>query len=118
MFAYQKLDVWQKVKKFIIRVYNITGKFPAEERYGLASQINRAAISIASNIAEGNSRISNKERAHFAEVAYGSLMEVACQLEISVELGLLDKLEWEGIYAEIQLLERSISALRRYYKEN
>ena len=118
MFAYQNLDVWQSAKKFVIKVYKITREFPSEEKYGLTSQINRAAVSIASNLAEGNSRSSNKERVHFAEIAYGSLMEAACQLEISVELGLLNESRWQEICIDIQTLGKSITALRRYYKKN
>ena len=118
MFAYQKLDVWQIAKRFIIKVYKTTDKFPSSERYGLISQITRAAVSIASNLAEGNSRSSNKERVHFAEIAYGSLMEVACQLEISSELGFLEKKVWEELCVDIQALDKNITALRRYYKKN
>ena len=72
-------------------VYQTTRQFPQDERFGLANQIQRAAISIPSNIAEGMGRFSNKERVHFLEIANGSLMEVMCQLEIAKIIGYIDQ---------------------------
>ena len=85
-FVFEKLEVWQLAKELAVELYGATKKFPVEERYGLVSQINRAVISVVSNIAEGASRTSKKDRAHFYQIAYSSLMEVAAQLIIAYEL--------------------------------
>ncbi len=84
MFSFQKLEVWQMAKKMVVEVYKMTQTFPSGERFGLTSQINRSAVSVASNIAEGSGRTSYKDQAHFTETAYGSLMEMACQIEITI----------------------------------
>lgn len=75
-FSFEKLEVWQMARKLAVRIYKQTQSFPNEEKYGLTSQIRRSALSIGSNIAEGSTRASAKDQAHFTTVAYGSLMEV------------------------------------------
>jgi four helix bundle protein len=84
---YEKLHVWHSAKDLAKRIYGITEEFPPTERFSLANQMNRAAVSVMSNIAEGTSRLSRKDQAHFSEIAYGSLMELACQLQLAQELG-------------------------------
>lgn len=116
MFSYQKLEVWQFAKKLTIKIYKLTSNYPKSEKYGLVSQINRASVSIISNIAEGNSRSSYKEKVHFIEIAYGSLMEIACQLEISRELNFISKQQWEDVEKDILVLSKKLSSLRKYYK--
>ncbi len=81
-FYYRKLKVYHLAKELVADVYSLAKSFPKTEQYGLTSQLCRAVISIPSNIAEGMGRFSKKERVHFLEVAYGSLMETMCQLEI------------------------------------
>jgi four helix bundle protein len=83
-------------------VYLITSQFPKEEKYGLVSQINRCSVSIASNIAEGSSRSSNKDFAHFLKISLGSLFELETQLILSNEFGLI------GIEVLNKLLERIV----------
>ena len=75
-FSFEKLEVWQLAKELVLQIYGISKKFPDSEKYGLMSQMNRAAVSVASNIAEGSSRISKKDQAHFSQLAYSSLMEL------------------------------------------
>ena len=104
-FSFEKLDVWVKSKDFAIDVYKVTKRLPKEERYGLSAQINRAAISVASNIAEGSSRKSGKDKAHFYQIAYSSLMETASQLIIIKELGFVE----EEIYSALRLKVNEIS---------
>lgn len=111
-FVFHKLEVWHIAKDLVMRVYRLTKEFPDEEKFCLVSQINRAAISVASNLAEGSSRVSRKDQAHFTQVSYGSLMELACQLEISKDLGLIDEEAWQNANSEIQALARKLSALR------
>ena len=85
-FYYRKLKVYHQAKEIVVDIYNLSKHFPPQESYGLTNQIQRAAVSIPSNIAEGMGRFSIKERLHFIEISYGSLMEVMCQLEIAETL--------------------------------
>jgi len=111
-FVFHKLRVWHLAKCLVKDVYSLTKKFPADERFGLTAQINRAAISVASNIAEGSGRVSRKDQAHFTQLAYGSLMEVACQMEIAQELGFLSEESLQSISNSIKVVAEKLSALR------
>ena len=84
---HKNLDVWKLSIQLTTIIYDLTGNFPKTERYGLISQLRRAAISIPSNIAEGAARSSVKERRRFYEIARSSLVEIDTQLEISFSLG-------------------------------
>jgi len=81
--SYKELDIWKKGIEIVDVVYKMTGKFPKEERYGLASQMQRAAVSIASNIAEGFARQHTKEYQQFCYIALGSCAELETQLIIA-----------------------------------
>src|SRR3972149_6636369 len=83
MFRFEKLDIWQKAVEYADLIYRLTQDFPAEERFGLSSQLRRSAVSISSNIAEGTSRSSDTDLARFVEIAYGSLLESISELEIA-----------------------------------
>jgi four helix bundle protein len=111
-FIFHKLQVWHLAKELARDVYNITKEFPIEEKFGLVTQINRAAISVASNIAEGSGRTNRKDQAHFTQLAYGSLMEVACQLEIATDLHFIAEDEFQRICASIKVIAEKLSALR------
>jgi len=78
---HHKLNVWKKAIHFVKRIYQITGEFPSEEKFGLVSQMRRSAISIASNISEGAGRNNKKEFNQFLGVAQGSASELETQLE-------------------------------------
>ena len=86
MYNFEKLDVWMTSKQLAVKIYQLIEKFPQEEKFALSDQLRRACISIPSNIAEGSGRISIREKVHFISIAYGSLMEVYCQLQIAEEL--------------------------------
>lgn len=86
VFGYRKLIAYQKAKEVVKKTYKLLKKFPAEERYAMCDQLRRASLSITSNIAEGVNRFSVKDKAHFIEIAYSSLMEVSSQFEIAEEL--------------------------------
>jgi four helix bundle protein len=94
MFRFQKLDVYILAKEIVMYNYKLTKAFPDYEKYSLVQQMNRAAISIPSNIAEGTSRNSIKDRIHFINIAYASLMELTCQMEISYDLKYIDNKEY------------------------
>jgi len=93
MRDFRKLDIWKNGITIVKQVYQLTQKLPIEERFGLKSQINRAAISIPSNIAEGCSRNSEIEFKRFLEIAMGSLFELETQLILTLELEFLSKTE-------------------------
>ena len=80
LYSFEKLDVWNLSRKLTKDIYRISRIFPDDEKFGLISQIRRAAISVSSNIAEGSSRKSGKEQARYTEIAYGSLLEILSQL--------------------------------------
>jgi four helix bundle protein len=111
LFAFEKLDVWKLAKDFSIEIYKLTKKFHREERFGLMSQLNRAAISVASNIAEGSSRKSKKDKAHFYQIAYGSLMEVASQLIIVRELGFMADQDYASLRTKLHEISNKLNAL-------
>src|SRR6266480_6634606 len=88
-YPFEKLRVWQAARDLSKAVYLTTRNFPQRELYGLTSQCNRAAVSVAANLAEGSSRKSKKDQAHFSEIAYSSLTELACLLILCRDVGLL-----------------------------
>ena len=91
--VYTDLTVWRKAIELVKAVYGITKNFPADERFALSSQLKRAAVSIPSNIVEGNGRGTTKDYLHFLRQARGSLFEVQTQLIISEELGFAPNIE-------------------------
>jgi len=116
IFGYRKLIAYQKAKEVVKRSYKLLKKFPAEERYAMCDQLRRASVSITSNIAEGVNRFSVKDKAHFIEMAYGSLMEVSSQIEIAEELGYVtadDRLSMDELIEEDA---RLLSGLLNSYK--
>jgi four helix bundle protein len=115
---FEKLNVWHDAKAYVMMIYRTCKTFPEHEKYGLASQLTRAAVSIASNIAEGSSRISYKDQAHFTQIAYGSLMETACQLSIAFDLSYFPQNDYEEIRNSIAGLANKLNALRNYQLSN
>ena len=113
MFRFERLDVWQKAVEFTDRVYAVTRKFPDHERFGLSSQMRRASVSIPSNIAEGSGRSSDKDFAHFVEIAYGSLMEVVSQTEVALHQSFLASEARQDLYERAEQLARMLSGLKR-----
>ena len=85
-YTFEKLEVWQLSRSFVKDIYEVTKLFPKDEQYGLTSQIRRAAVSISSNIAEGSSRLTTKDRAHFTMIAFSSAIEVVNQIIIACDL--------------------------------
>ena len=84
------LVAWQKAMDLVVAVYTLTKRFPGDELYGLISQLKRAAVSVPSNIAEGQGRFSTGEFVHFLGIANGSLREVETQVHLAARLGLVD----------------------------
>jgi four helix bundle protein len=88
---YQQLVVWRKAMQLVTEVYRVTGGFPDTEKFGLVSQMRRAAVSLPSNIAEGTGRGTDKEFSRFLQIARGSLFELETQIEIATRLGLINQ---------------------------
>ncbi len=112
IYPFEKLRVWQSARTLIKSVYRITKTYPRSEIYGLTSQTNRAVVSVAANLAEGSSRTSRKDQAHFSQIAYGSLMELACLLIVAVDLEFLPAGQESTLRAEIEAVSRQLNALR------
>jgi four helix bundle protein len=110
---YKELLVWQKGMALAKIVYQLTARFPPEERYGLTSQMRRAAVSVPSNIAEGQARKTTNEFLQFLSVAQGSLAELDTQLALSVELSFLRQAEAETALKEIDELQKMLVGLKR-----
>ena len=115
--SYRELLVWQKAKTLSVQIYRATEQFPRTETYGLTSQIRRAAVSVASNIAEGQGRLTLGEFLHFLGQARGSLLELETQLAIAVDLNYLkpdvhETMDHEA-YQVLGLLNRLIESLRK-----
>ncbi len=111
-FYFRKLDVYQNAKRLVVDIYGILDKFPSDEKYALCSQIKRATTSIPINIAEGFGRFSSKEKVHFMEIAYGSLTETLCELELAVALGYINEKEYDIIEEHIIIVAKQLSKLR------
>lgn len=116
VFGYRKLIAYQKGKEVVKRTYQFLKKFPADERYAMCDQLRRASVSITSNIAEGINRFSVRDKAHFVEMAYGSLMEVSSQFEIAQELGYVSSEDRLSMDMLIEEEARLLSGLLNSYK--
>ena len=116
VFGYRKLIAYQKGREVVKRTYQLLKKFPAEERYAMCDQLRRASVSITSNIAEGINRFSVKDKAHFIEMAFGSLMEVSSQFEIAEELGYITVEDRMSMDELIKEEARLLSGLQNSYK--
>ncbi|HMX74214.1 MAG TPA: four helix bundle protein [Anaerolineales bacterium] len=108
---YRELIVWQDAIKIAKAVYLLTGKFPKQETYALADQLRRAAVSVPSNIAEGQARKSPGDFRRFLHIALGSLAEVDTQLILAQEFGYLSKEDIDPMDMEIQNLRKKLYAL-------
>lgn len=116
VFGFEKLVAWQESKQLVKKIYKIVEGLPGQAQYGLGNQIKRAALSVASNLAEGTGRTGFRDQAHFSQIAYGSLMEVACQSVIASELGLVSPEAYTDLRKDIETIARLISSLRSSQK--
>ena len=114
-FGYRKLIAYQKAKEVVKHTYKLLRKFPAEERYAMSDQLRRASVSITSNIAEGINRYSVKDKVHFIEIAYGSLMEVSSQFEIAEELNYITSDERLSMDLLVGDVARLLTGLQKTY---
>ena len=110
-YKYKDLIVWQRSKALASEIYRITENFPNSELYGLTSQVRRAAVSVPSNIAEGQGRLTRGEFQQFLGQARGSLLELKTQLSIAVDLGFLDAREFAAVEPRIAEINRLLNGL-------
>jgi four helix bundle protein len=112
MQHFRELKVWQKSHALVLNLYRLTKGFPGHERFGLTSQLRRAAVSVPTNIAEGTKRRGKQDYARFLNIAEGSLSETEYLVMLSRELGYLQRQEAEGPLSEISEIARMLYALR------
>ncbi len=109
--TYRDLLVWQKTMSLVTAVYRITKRFPVAEKFGLTSQIQRCAVSIPSNIAEGYGRRSTGDYVRFLQISMGSVFELQTQLEIARNLGYVTEELFDENYEFMREIERMLSSL-------
>jgi four helix bundle protein len=117
MQRFTELKVWQRSHELTLEVYRVTASFPSAERFGLISQLRRAAASIPTNIAEGSKRESNQEYARFLNIAEGSLAETEYLLTLSRDLGFLAGDSANELLKEITEIARMLNALKKKVAE-
>ena len=111
MRNFRTLEIWQNAIILAKEIYQITSQFPDKERFGLISQLQRAAVSVASNIAEGSARRSEVDFARFLEIAQGSTFEIETQLIIAKEIGYISTVQFEEFIKELNILQKQINQL-------
>ena len=116
MHNFRKLNIWTKSISFVSDIYKITNLFPKEEKFGLISQIQRASVSIPTNIAEGSAKSSNKDFSRFLEISLGSSFEVETELQVAVNLAYIDEASFLEIQNKLIELQKMISSFKDQLK--
>ena len=115
-FTFFDLRVYKESKQLVKDVYSLLEKFPKFEVYAMGDQLRRAVVSVPSNIAEGSGRSSLKEKMHFLEIAYGSLTETLCQLDIAHDLNYITEDEFSNEKERISTIGKQLSGLRASFQ--
>lgn len=110
---HKKLQLWVKAIDLVVKIYEVTKQFPREEEFGLKSQLRRAAVSVPSNISEGLTRRTKKDKLHFLNMAQSSLSEIDAQIEIATRLEFLDLQIESEVNEDLSFVERLLSGLMR-----
>ena len=111
--SFTDLIAWQESHKLVLMIYKITDKFPNKENFGLISQMKRAVVSVSSNIAEGFSRNSNADKAHFYTMSMGSLTELQNQILVGRDVGYMDKKEFLDLANQSVIVSKLIGGLKK-----
>ena len=114
-FSFEGLDVYVAARMPVREVYRMQQQFPKFETYALGDQIRRSSSSVTSNIAEGGGRGSYREKSHFIEIAFGSLMEAFSQLQIAQDLGYVTQEDIDGIRPQFIDVAKMLSGLKSYF---
>lgn len=113
LYSFEKLEVWKLSRRLVKRIYTISRSLPAEEKYGLTSQIRREAVSIPTNLAEGSARRTDKDKANFTTTSYASLMETLSLLITAVNLDFINEEIIDNLRPEIEEISNKLNALRK-----
>lgn len=113
MHQYKNFKVWQKGRELVKKVYQLTQQLPDDERFGLVSQMKRAAISLPANIAEGSGRRTDSDFCRFLDIAYGSSCELETLLLLCVDLSFLSETEINSVNELIKEIQKMIYALKQ-----
>ena len=111
-FSYRKLNVYQCSMTLVKEVYSLLKQYPQHEQYAICDQMRRSSVSVPSNIAEGTSKTSPKEQYRFLEIAYGSLMELMCQLEISHDLTYITQEQFNSLEEKVFTIFKMLSSMQ------
>ncbi len=111
--SFRDLNAWKEGHKLVLMIYEITKKFPQSETFSLTNQVRRAVVSITSNIAEGFSRNTSKEKYQFYSIAHGSLSELQNQLFIAKDVGYLDNESFNKVFDQTNIVSRLLNGLKR-----
>lgn len=112
-YSFENLLVWQKSRVLAKEIYKLTATFPKEELFGITSQMRRCSISIPSNLAEGSSRRTSKDKARFTEIAFGSGLELLNQLIIALDLNYIEESKYLEIRMKLQEVTFLLDALQK-----
>ena len=112
MRDFRKLEVWGQSLAYVKKIYEITGSFPGHEKFGLVSQMNRSAISIPSNVAEGCSRKTSVDFSRFLEIAIGSAFELETQIEVCLLVSYINTEQHSSLIEELHILQKRMNMLR------
>lgn len=115
-FYFERLGVWQDSRNLVTAIYKVTNEFPTEEKYGMISQLKRASTSISANIAEGMSRSTDKEKAHFINIAFGSAIEVISFLVLACDLKYIDDKAYTMLREEAEKVTNKLNGLHKTLK--
>jgi len=118
MFKFEELDIWKESINYASRIYKIIESFPAEEKFGLVTQLRNAVISISLNIAEGSGRYHNKDFIRFLQIAISSLYEVVSGLFIAKNERYINDNDFKSAYSEAEKIAKMINAFISYLKKN
>jgi len=108
MHNFKKLSIWIKSVDFVTEIYKVTNTFPVNERFGLISQLQRAAVSVPTNISEGSAKSSNKDFARFLEISLGSTFELETELFVSLNLSYIDQEQYNQLQEKLAELQKMI----------
>lgn len=115
IYSFEKLEVWKEAIQLAVSTIKTTDLFPNKKNFGLISQMRRSSVSVSSNIAEGTSRLTNKDKAHFMTIAYSSALELLNQTIISKELRFISEENYKNIRLEVESISNKINALRKHF---
>ena len=113
-YSFEKLNVWKESKAFTLEIYHATSNFPESEKFGLISQMRRAAVSICSNIAEGSARRTAKEKGHFTTLSFSSAVEVLNQLILCHELKFISSNDYCKLRTQLESITNKLNSLRKF----